>query len=266
MRIDLAIDKFQAPLSIGHLGTDTSREFAEQVAMFARGSFGILEELCDFTGEQRVPLGIEYRDVALRVLNLARDAQKLRGTRFAFDGSVDFAVIVQQTQQRVRVAAAVGLVGTGHQEREVLLLRFIASKVGMDTLGKIAEERLEAGRWVKLFNLLAFIAECSVVRLLRALASFRGPLSRGIGVVKVDFMLGDARFDVIELSVEEANLPEVPSFECSELSTQLCELRFALGKRAAKGGELPALFKEGVVRALMENDFGWHAAAAGVRW
>ena len=96
--------------------------------------------------------------------------------------------------------------------------------------------------------------------LLRLAAGLLGADAGGVGVVEVDFALGDAGFDVVELGVEDADLAEVTAFEGLELGAELGELGFALGERGADGGELLALVEEGeVVRGLLEDDFGWHA-------
>ena len=67
MSADLAIDKLEAASSFGDLLAEAGSEFGEEVAVFARGSFGIAVQLGDFAGGQRVPLGIERGDIALGV-------------------------------------------------------------------------------------------------------------------------------------------------------------------------------------------------------
>jgi len=174
MGLDLTVDEFEAALSIGDLLAEAGSEFGEQVAVFAGRVFGVAVQLCDFAAEQRVTLGIECGDVALGVLDLARDAEKLRGGAFAVDEGVDFAVIVKQTLQCVGVSAAVGLIGAGHQQGKVLLLRVVSREVGVDALGDFAEEGLEAGRRIELFGFVS-IAKCGVMGLLRLPAGFLGP-------------------------------------------------------------------------------------------
>jgi hypothetical protein len=261
MGADLAVDELEAAPGICDLLAEAGGELGEEVAVFAGGGFGIEVQLGDFAGEQRVPLGIEGGDVALGVPDLARDAEKLGGGAFAGDGGVDFAMIVKEALQGFGVAAAVGLIGAGHQESKVFPLSVVAREVGMDALGDLAKKGLEAGRWVKLFG-FAGIAECSIMGLLRLLAGFLGSAAGGVGVVEVDFALGDARFDVVELGVEDADLAEVTAFEGLELGVNLGKLRFALGERDANCGKLLALVEEGGgVRGWLEDDFGWHAAS-----
>jgi len=261
MRADLAVDELEATLGIGDLLVEAGGEFGEEVAVFAGGSFGVEVQLGDFAGEQRAAFGLEGGDVALGVLDLARDAEKLGASTFACDGGVDFAVIVKETLQGFGVAAAVGLIGAGHKQGEVLLLGVVASEVGVDAFGDVAKEGLEAGRWVELFGFVG-VAECGIVGFLRALAGFVGSAAGGVGVVEVDFALGDARFEVVEFGVEDADLAEVTPFEGPELGADLGKLRFALGERGADGGKLLAPVEEGGgVRGLLEDDFGWHAAS-----
>jgi hypothetical protein len=261
MSADLAVDKLEAEPSIGDLLAEAGNEFGEKVAVFAGSCFGVEVQLGDLSSEQRVPLGIERGDIALGVLYLARDAEKLGGGAFAGDGGVDFAVIVKQTLQGFGVATAVRLIGASHQQGEVLLLGVVAREVGVDALGDIAEECLEAGRWVELFG-FAGIAKCGIVGFLRALTGFFGSAPGGVGVVEIDFALGDARFKVVEFGVEDADLAEVSTFEGLELRSDLGKLGFALGEHRTDAGKLLAFVEEdGVVRGLLENDFGWHAAS-----
>jgi hypothetical protein len=256
MSADLAVDKLEAALGIGDLLTEAGNEFSEEVAVFSGSCFDIAVQLGDFAGDQRVPLGIERGDVALGVLYLACDAKKLGGGAFAGDGGVDFAVIVKQTLQGFGVATAVRLIGASHQEGEVLLLGVVAREVGVDALGDIAEECLEAGRWVELFG-FAGIAKCGIVGFPRALAGLFGSAPGRVGVVEIDFALGDACFQVVEFGVEDADLAEVSTFEGLELRSDLGKLRFALGEHRTDAGKFLAFVEEdGVVRGLLENDFG----------
>jgi len=106
--------------------------------------------------------------------------------------------------------------------------------------------------------------EGGVVGFLRTAASFFRSAAGGVGVVQDDFTLGDAGFDVVQLGVEDADLAEVAAFEGFELSTEMGKLGFAFGEGGADGGKLLALGEEGgVVRSLLEDDFGWHTASAG---
>jgi hypothetical protein len=143
----------------------------------------------------------------------------------------------------------------------MLLLGVVAREVGMDALGNVAEESLEAGWWIELFC-FAGIAECGIVGLLRTLAGLLGAAAGGVGVIEVDFALRDTRFEIVEFGVKDADLAEVTAFEALELGADLRKLRFALGEHSANGGELLALVEErGVVGGLLEDDFGWHAAS-----
>ncbi len=130
-----------------------------------------------------MPLGIEGGDVALGVLDLARDAENLGGGIFPGDRGVDFTVIVEETLQGFDVAATVGLIGAGHQQGKVFLLGIVAREVGMDALGDVAEEGLETRRWVELFG-FAGLAECGIMGFLRSLASFVGSATGGVRVVE----------------------------------------------------------------------------------
>ncbi|WP_433983956.1 hypothetical protein RBB78_00665 [Tunturiibacter empetritectus] len=143
----------------------------------------------------------------------------------------------------------------------MFLLRVVAREVGMDALGDVAEESLKAGRWVELFGFTS-ITECGIVGLLRALAGLLGSATGGVGVVEIDLALGDARFEVVEFGVENADLAEVTTFKGLELGSDLSKLGFALGKHRADSSKLLALVEErGVVRSLLEDDFGWHTAS-----
>ena len=261
MRADLAIDQFEAPPSISDLLAEAGSKLGEHVAVFAGGCFSIKVQLGDLSCEQRAALGIERGDIALGVLDLARNAEKLGSSAFAGDRTVDLAMIVKQTLQGFDVATTVGLIGASHQQSEVLLFRVIARKVGVNALGHIAEESLEARRWVELFGFMGF-AECGVMGLLRALAGLLSSAPGGVGVVKIDFALSNARFQIVDLGVEDSDLAEITTFEGLELGADLGKLGFALGERRANGGKLLALVEEGlVVRGLLENDLGWHVAS-----
>ena len=169
-------------------------------------------------------LCIESRDVALGVLDLTCDAKEFGCGAFPGDGGMDLAMIVQQTLESFGVAAFIGLYGTGHEQREMLLLDGVASEVRVDALGEVAEEGLDAGRWIELLSFLGGIGKCGIMAFLRALTGLLRALTGGVRVVKVDFTLDDACFELIELGVEDANLAEVAAFEGLELGTELGEL------------------------------------------
>jgi hypothetical protein len=108
------------------------------------------------------------------------------------------------------------------------------------------------------------MTECGIVGFPRSLAAFLGPAAGGVRVIEIDFALGDARFDVVEVGVEHADLTEVTAFEGFELGAELGKLGFALSERDANGGELLALVEDSdSVRGLLEDDFGWHAVPVG---
>lgn len=261
MRTDLAVDEFEAVLRIGDLLAQAGGEFGEEVAVCACGGFGVEVEMGDVAREQRVPLGIEDGDIAFGVLDLAGDAEKLGDGAFVGDGGIDLAVIVEHALQGFGIAAAVGLIGASHQQGEVPLLGVVAGEVGMDTLGDIAKESLEAGRRIELFG-LGGVTECCIVSLLCLLAGLFGAAASRVGVIERDLALGDAGFEFIKLSVEDTDLAEITALEGFELSAKLGKLGFSLGERRANSGELLALIEEGGgVRSLLEDDFSWHAAS-----
>jgi hypothetical protein len=260
MSLNLAIDELEAVPRIGELFAKTGGQLGEQVTVFEGCGFSVQVQLGNLAGEQRVPLGIEFGHVTLGVPDLARNAQKLGGRALACNGSVDLAVIVEEALQGFHVTAVVSLIGAGHQQRKVLLLRRVACEVGMHALSDFAKESLEAGRRLELFS-LAGIAECGIMSLLRALAGILSPAAGGVGFVEVDFALGDARFKIVEFSVKDADLAQVTSFKGLELSAKLGKLRFALSQPRANGGQLLALVEQiEIVRGLLEDDFGWHGA------
>jgi hypothetical protein len=263
MGTDLAIDEFEAAPGIGDLLTKVGRQLREKVAVFEGGGFGVQVQLGDLAGEQRVPLNIECGDVALGVLDLTSDAQKLGCGTLACDGGVDLPVIVKETLQSFRVTAVVSLVGAGHQQSEVLLLGLVAREVGVNALGDLAKKGLEGGRWIELFGFVG-IAECGIMCLLRSLAGILSSAAGGVGVVEVDFTLGDACFHVIEFCVEDADLAEVTPFKGLELGAELGKFRFAFREPRANGSKLLALVEEvDIVRGLLKDDFGWHMASRG---
>ena len=253
MRADLPVDQLEAPPSVGDLLTEAGGEFGEQVAVLAGGGLGVEMQLGDVAGQQRMPFGVERGDVAPGVTDLAADAEQLGGSAFAGNGGVDLAVVVEQALQRLRVAAAVGLVGASHQQGEVPALGVVAREVGMDALGDVAEEGLEAGRRIELLS-FAGLAEGSVVCLLRALASLLGAATSGVGVVEIDLAFSDPRFDLVQLGVEDADLAKVAALEGLELGANLRQLRFSLSQLGTNGGKLLALGEErSGVRGLLDD-------------
>ena len=156
-------------------------------------------------------------------------------------------MIVEQLLQRLRIAAGIGLVGARHQQSEVLLLHFVACEVGMDAFCEIAKKGLKAWRRVIDFGRVVFAKRC-FMRLMCAGARFLRALAGSVGIVEVHFALGDARFKVIELGVEVADLAEVAALECRELGAELCHFRGPLGKKGARRGKLRALVKQSGVR------------------
>ncbi len=112
----------------------------------------------------------------------------------------------------------------------MLLLGIVACEVRMDTLGDVAEEGLEAGRRVELLSAsraspyAASWVSCACWR------GFFGSAAGGVGVVEVDFAFGDARFEIVELGIENTDLTEITAFKGLELGADLGKLRFALGE------------------------------------
>jgi hypothetical protein len=266
MRTDLPVDLFEAALSVSDLLAETGSKFREEVAVFSSSGFGVKIQLGNFAGEQSVPLGIEVSNVALGMLNLACYAEKLCGVAFTGDGGVDLAVIIQQGLQSFDVAAAVGLIGAGHQQGEMFLLGVVARKIRMDAFGDVTEEGLERGWWVKLFGCMG-IAECCVVRFLRSLAGFLCSLAGGFGVVEINLAFGDASLEFIEFRVENTDLTEITTFESLELGADLGELRLALDEQGANSGKLLALVEEvRGVRGWLKSDFDWHVASQRERF
>lgn len=263
MGADLAVDKLEAALCIGDLLVKSCCEFGKQVAVFAGCRLGVEMQMSDVAGEQCVLLCGEGGDVALGVADLAANAKHLGGDAFSGDEGIDLTVIVEQALQGFSIATAVGLIGTGHQQGEVLLLGVIACEVRVDALGDVTEEGLQTGWRIELFR-LAGLPKCGIVSLLRTLTSLLGAMACGVGVVESDFALSDACFKLIKFSVEDANLAKIPAFKALELSAKLGKLGFAFGKRGADSGKLLTLVEEsGGVRGLLENDFDWHATSRG---
>jgi hypothetical protein len=260
MRTDLPVDKLKSPPRIGDLLAQAAGKLGQHVAMPPPSSLGVAVQLGDLARKQRMPLGIKRSNVTLGVLYLPRDPEKFRSSSFASNGRINLQMIIQQALQRLRVAAAIRLIGPCHQQREVPLLVIIARKVRVYALGDIAKERLEARRRIELCSFIG-LPERSIMGLLRALASLLGPAACRVGVIKVDLALCNARLQLIKLRIQHADLPKVTAFKSLQLRTNLRKLRFALGKRRANGGKLLALVEQsGLVRALLEDNFGWHAA------
>ena len=193
------------------------------------------------------------------MLDLAGEALQFGVVACVGEGGVDLEVIVEEALQGFGVAAAVGLVGARHEQGEVLLLGVVAGEVGMDAPGDLPEEGLEAGGWVEFFGGKLFV-EGGFVGFLGALAGLLRAASGRVGVVEVDFALGDAGFEVVERDVKKTDLGEVAGFEGFELGAYLGEVRFALGEGGPESGEsLPLLEEAGGVWGWLEDDFGWHA-------
>src|ERR1700712_5120385 len=90
----LAVDELEAIFGIGNLLAEAYSELGEKVAVFAGGGLSIEVQLGYFTGEHGALLRIEGGDVALRVLDLARDAANLGGGALTRDGGVNLTMIV----------------------------------------------------------------------------------------------------------------------------------------------------------------------------
>jgi hypothetical protein len=261
MSLDLAVDELEAVPGVGDSLAKAGCQLGKKVTVLEGGGFGVQVQLGDLARKQCMPLRIESSHVALGVPALARNTQKLSGGSLACDGSVDLAVIVQEALQGFCVSAIVGLIGAGHQQGEVLLLGCVSREVRMDALGDLTKEALKARGWVELFG-FAGITECRIMGLLCALAGILSSAARGVGVVEVDFALRDARFEIVELSVEDTDLVEITSFKGLEFGAELGKLRFAFRKLRSNGSKLLALVEDvEIVRGLLEDDFGWHTAS-----
>ncbi len=224
------------------------------------GSVGVELQLCDLAGEYVAVLEIQGSDVSAGMMDLARDPDKLCCCTFAIDGAADFVVVVEKTLQRVGIAAAVGSVGPGHQPGEVLLLGGVLGEVRVDALGDIAEEALEAWRRIELLGFMRF-AVCGFVSFCGSLAGFLGTLPRRVGVVEIHLALGDAGFEVVEIGVQDADLPQIAAFEALQLDAQMRQLGFAIGKRRPDSGQLLASVKKlSFSRRLLQDDFAWHGS------
>ncbi len=255
MRTDLPIDKLEAVPSIGDLLAERRGEFGKEVAMFTRSSFGIQVQMGDIARQQCALFRVERSNVALGMLDLARDTKKLSRRAFACNGGVDLVVIVKQPLQRLGIAAAISLVRASHQQREVLQLGVVACEVRVDALGDVAEQGLEAGRRVKLFGFVG-LTECSIVGLLCLPASLFGAAASGVRIIEVDLAFSDARFEIVKLGIENPDLAEITAFECLQLRANLRKLGLTLGKRSANRSKLLALVDErGGVRALLKDNF-----------
>jgi hypothetical protein len=256
MGTNLSVDELKAALGFGDLLAEVDGELGEQIAVFKRCGLGFKMQLCDLASKQSMSLSFEVGNIALRVLNLTRDTEKLSRGSFTGERSIDLTVIVEQALQSFGIAAAVSLIGAGHQQGEVFLLSVIARKVGVDALSDLAEECLEAGGRVELFG-FSGSAECGVMGRLCLATRFFGSAPRGVGVVKIDLALANPRFNIVQFSVKHAHLTKVTTLESFELSAELGKLRFALGQPCANAGKLLAFVEEGnLVRALLEDNFG----------
>ena len=167
-------------------------------------------------------------------------------------------MIVEHAQQHVCIASAVRLVGTRHQQGEVAGLGIVAREVGMDALGDITKQRLQAGRRIELLRLLRR-AMCGIMRLPRTLAALLSPLPRRVGVVQVHLTLGDARVQLVQLRIQHADLPQIAALKDLELRTQLRQLRLTLGQCCAYGRKLLALVAErGLGQVRLQGDLDGH--------
>jgi hypothetical protein len=143
----------------------------------------------------------------------------------------------------------------------VPLLVLIPRKVRVYAFGNIAKKSLKAGRRVELLS-LARLAKRRIMGFLRLPAGLLGPPTGRVGVIKGDLALSNPRLQLIELSIENADLPKVTSFKSLKLRSYLRQLRLTLGKHSPNSGEpLPLIKQCSVVRSLLEDDFGWHEAS-----
>ena len=64
-----------ATLGVSDLFAEAASKLCEEVTVLTGGCLCVEVQLGDLAGEQRLPLGIERRDVAFGVLDLPRDAK-----------------------------------------------------------------------------------------------------------------------------------------------------------------------------------------------
>ena len=205
MRADLPINKFKASLRIGDLLSKTCSKLPQQITMFATRSLSVHVQLTKFTRQQRLPLCLESRNIPLSMPNLPRNAQKLSTLVLAGDQSVNLAMIVQQTLQRLRVSPAVRLIRPRHQQSKVSPFVVIAREVRMNALGHIPKERLQT-RWrIELFRLVR-LAERSIMCLLCPSPRLLGSVAGRIGVIQIHLALSNARLHLVQLRIEHSNL------------------------------------------------------------
>ncbi len=261
MRTDLAVDKLKAPPRIGDLLTQAGRKLGQQIAMFTSSGFGIPVQLSNLAGHQRMPFGIKRGNVALSMLYLPRDPQQLGSSALTGNGSINLPVIVQQTLQHLGVPPAVRLIGPSHQQREVPLLVIIPRKIWVYALGNIAEKRLKTRRRIKLLSLPG-LPKRRIMGLLRLPPRLLSPPPRRVGVIQINLPLRNPRLQLVKLGIKNAHLPKITPFKSLKLRPNLRKLRLPLRQRRANGSKLLPLIKQGsVVRSLLEDDFGWHAAS-----
>src|SRR5580698_234765 len=77
MRPDLAVDQLEPPPRILNLLAQTRSELRHKVAVLPRSSFGIEMQLINLAVNEHMPFHIERSNIALRMLHLPRDAEKL---------------------------------------------------------------------------------------------------------------------------------------------------------------------------------------------
>ncbi len=147
-------------------------------------------------------------------------------------------------------------------QSEVLLLGVVPREVRGESAWRPHEkESSRLGGGIELFG-FASIGECGIMGLRARWRASLGSMAGGFGVVEVDFALSNARFDIVELRVKDADLAKVTALEGLQLSAELGKLSFTLGKQRANGSQSLALVeKVDVVRGLLEDDFSWHTAS-----
>jgi hypothetical protein len=139
---NLAVHKRKAILGFRNLFLQVGSQLRQQIPMLFRRRLGIEKQLRNLTRHQAAMLRIQRRNIALRMMNLPRDAKQLSSRILTRNRSMNLAMIIQQALQRLAIASSVRLVSPGHQQREVLLFRRIACKVRMDASRNLAKQRL----------------------------------------------------------------------------------------------------------------------------
>jgi hypothetical protein len=84
------------------------------------------------------------------------------------------------------------------------------------------------------------MSESSIMGFLCPLAGFIGSMPGRVGVIEINFTLGNAGFDVVKLGVENTNLAEIAVFEGLELCAQLSQVGFTFSELRTNASKLLA--------------------------